>query len=234
MRSWRCCVNAAHPAGGCPVSSPTRILSSLSRLLHTWSYCSGAPIALLSEPKEHCRRDPMRLKMPTSSCRFDDLGTPIVRVCGRGVISSRCVMGSALTTIVLMLSSGSTAHQPWDEFADWFRSLKVLGIEKPLNPADAFSCSLERDCQATDYEADATGRYWISGEGERIQVPPDKILHRTDNPTGHAVACLRHFNGHPIAKKPRARLCNNRVRNRLSAGGRRIRTAGPCLGRGLF
>ena len=124
----------------------------------------------------------------------------IVRVCGRGVISSRCVMGSVLTTIVLMLSSGSTAHQPWDEFADWFRSLKVPGIEKPLNPADALCCSPERDCQTTDYEADATGRYWINAEGERIQVPPDKILHRIDNPTGRAVACFRHFDGHPIVR----------------------------------
>jgi hypothetical protein len=29
-------------------------------------------------------------------------------------------------------------------------------------------------------------------------VPTDKILHHIDNPTGRAVACLRHFNGHPI------------------------------------
>jgi hypothetical protein len=33
-----------------------------------------------------------------------------------------------------------------------------------------------------------------------IEVPPDKILQRTDNPTGRAVACLRHFNGHPVVR----------------------------------
>src|ERR1700745_1349780 len=94
-----------------------------------------------------------------------------------------------------LMSSGSMAHQPGDEFADWFRSLKVPGIERPLNPQDASCCSPERDCQATAYETDG-GRYWIKAEGERIEAPPDKILQRTDNPPGRAVACWRHFNGH--------------------------------------
>jgi hypothetical protein len=52
----------------------------------------------------------------------------------------------------------------------------------------------------TDYETDANGRYWIITEGEHIQVPPDKILQRTDNPTGRAVACLRHYDGHPVVR----------------------------------
>ena len=124
----------------------------------------------------------------------------MARDCGRGALSSRCVMGSALTGVVVLLSSASSAHQPGDEFADWFRSLKVPGIERPLNPVEAFCCSPERDCQTTDYETDAAGLYWIKAEGERIQVPPDKILQRTDNPTGRAVACLRHFKGHPIVR----------------------------------
>ena len=137
------------------------------------------------------------LKLPTSSSKFNDRGS-MARVCGRGALNSRCVMGSALTSVVVLLFSGSSAHQPGDEFADWFRSLKVPEIERPLNPVEAFCCSHERDCQTTDYETDAAGLYWIKAEGERIQVPPDKILLRTDNPTGRAVACLRHFNGHPI------------------------------------
>ena len=52
----------------------------------------------------------------------------------------------------------------------------------------------------TDYETDTDGRYWITAEGERIQVPFDKILQRTDNPTGRAVACLRHYHGHPVVR----------------------------------
>jgi hypothetical protein len=124
----------------------------------------------------------------------------MARVCGRGALSPRCVVGSATITTLLLLSSGSMAHQPGDEFADWFRSLKVPGTDRILNPTDASCCSLARDCQATDYETDAAGRYWIKAEGERIQVPPDKILKRTDNPTGRAVACLRYLNGHPIVR----------------------------------
>lgn len=61
-------------------------------------------------------------------------------------------------------------------------------------------CSPSSDCQMTDYETDADGRYWIIAEGERIQIPPDKILQRTDNPTGRGVACLRHYNGHPAVR----------------------------------
>jgi hypothetical protein len=141
----------------------------------------------------------MHLNLPTSSSTFNDLDS-MARVCGRGALSSRWVMGSALTSVVLLLSSGSPAHQPGDKFADWFQSLKVPGIERPLNPADASCCSPERDCQTTDYEVDAAGRYWIKAEGERIQVPPDQILQHIDNPTGRAVACLRHFNGHPIVR----------------------------------
>ena len=121
----------------------------------------------------------------------------MARVFECSALSSRCVVRSAIITTLLLLSSGSTAHQPRDEFADWFRSLKVPGTEEILNPADASCCSPERDCQTTDYETEG-GRYWIKAEGERIQVPPDKILQRTDNPTGRAVTCLRHFDGHPV------------------------------------
>jgi hypothetical protein len=49
-------------------------------------------------------------------------------------------------------------------------------------------------------ETDRDGRYWITVEGERIQVPLDKILQHTDNPTGRGVACLRHYDGHPIVR----------------------------------
>jgi hypothetical protein len=95
---------------------------------------------------------------------------------------------SAMISTVFLLSSGSTAHQPGKNSPVDFQSFKVPGIERPRNPADAFCCSPERDCQTTDYEVDAAGHYWIKAEGERIQVPTDKILHHIDNPTGRAVA----------------------------------------------
>lgn len=75
------------------------------------------------------------------------------------------------------------AHPPEAEFADWFHSLKEPGTEG-MPGGSVSCCSPERDCQITDYATDADGRYWITADGERVQVPPDKILQRTDNPTG--------------------------------------------------
>jgi hypothetical protein len=100
---------------------------------------------------------------------------------------------------LLFLYTGTAAHPPEAEFADWFRSLKEPGTAGTVDSGTS-CCSPTRDCETTDYETDAEGRYWITVEGERIQVPSDKILQRTDNPTGRAVACLRHYNGHPAVR----------------------------------
>jgi hypothetical protein len=100
---------------------------------------------------------------------------------------------------LLFLYTNVAAHPPEAEFADWFRSLKEPGTEG--TPGGGVSCcSLASDCQTTDYETDADCRYWITAEGERIQVPPDKILRHADNPTGRGVACLRHYDGDPLVR----------------------------------
>jgi len=67
---------------------------------------------------------------------------------------------------------------------------------------ERFCCSPDRDCTTTDYETDAQGNYWVvvGKYHERVQVPPDKILQRTDNPTGRAVACWHFINGHPVVR----------------------------------
>jgi hypothetical protein len=100
---------------------------------------------------------------------------------------------------LLFLGTGVAAHPPEAEFADWFRSLKEPGTEG-MAGSGVSCCSPASDCQMTDYETDAEGRYWIIAEGEPIQVPPDKILQRADNPTGRGVACLRHHDGHPVVR----------------------------------
>jgi hypothetical protein len=105
----------------------------------------------------------------------------------------------AIFAPLLLLNTGGAAHPPEAEFADWFRSLKEPGTEQGSG-GSVPCCSPARDCQTTDYETDAEGRYWITVEGERIQVPSDKVLRRTDNPTGRGVACLRHHDGHPVVR----------------------------------
>src|SRR5215831_4722114 len=88
--------------------------------------------------------------------------------------------GPLLVAALLLLSGGGVAaHPPEAEFADWFRSLKEPGTEGTAG-SGVSCCSPSSDCQITDYETDAEGRYWITAEGERIQVPPNKILQRTD------------------------------------------------------
>ena len=105
----------------------------------------------------------------------------------------------AIIAMLLVWCTSVGAHQPGDGFADWYRSLRVPGLDpvKLLNPVEASCCSPDRDCKTVDYRTDAAGSYWIVADGERVQIPPDKILQRTDNPTGRAVACWNYYNGHP-------------------------------------
>ena len=105
----------------------------------------------------------------------------------------------AIIAPLLLLNIGAAAHPPEGEFADWFLSLTEPGTENGSGHS-APCCSPARDCQTTDYETDPEGRYWITIEGERIQIPLDKVLKRTDNPTGRGVACWRHLNRHPVVR----------------------------------
>jgi hypothetical protein len=62
----------------------------------------------------------------------------------------------------------------------WFRSL--------LQPGTSVSCCSISDCRATEYRTE--GDHYEALIGEKwLVVPADKILQRTDNPTGHAVVC---------------------------------------------
>ena len=64
--------------------------------------------------------------------------------------------------------------------APWFRSL--------LQPGTSVSCCSISDCRATEYRIE--GDHYEALIGEKwLVVPADKILQRTDNPTGHAVVC---------------------------------------------
>jgi hypothetical protein len=104
----------------------------------------------------------------------------------------------AIVATLLIWCTSLGAHQPGDEFAEWYRSLKVPGVDQNIiNAQERSCCSPDRDCKTVDYQTDAAGSYWIVADGEPVQIPPDKILQRTDNPTGRAVACWNYYNGHP-------------------------------------
>src|SRR5262249_47079131 len=142
-----------------------------------------------------------RMANPNKVCKPSTYSVPRRHRCSRYRGLSRLCKARPLIVIALLLALGSgvAAHPPGAEFGDWFRSLKEPGSEGTMG-GSASCCSPASDCQLTDYETDADGRYWITAEGERIQVPPGKILQRTDNPTGRGVACLRHYDGHPVVR----------------------------------
>ena len=93
------------------------------------------------------------------------------------------VMTRLLLTAALLLSAAADAAPPADAdpaLAPWFRSLLI--------PGTSISCCSVTDCRATEYRIAADHYEALIGE-RWLVVPADKILQRTDNPTGHAVVC---------------------------------------------
>jgi len=93
------------------------------------------------------------------------------------------VMARLLLAVALVLPAAADAAPPADAdptLAPWFRSLRI--------PGTSISCCSVTDCRATEYRIEADHYEALIGE-RWLVVPPDKILQRTDNPTGHAVVC---------------------------------------------
>ncbi len=83
----------------------------------------------------------------------------------------------------LVLSAAAEAQPPPDAdpaLAPWFRSL--------LQPGTSISCCSTSDCRATEYRIESDHYEALIGE-KWFVVPSDKILQRTDNPTGRAIVC---------------------------------------------
>jgi hypothetical protein len=83
----------------------------------------------------------------------------------------------------LLLAPAASAQPPADAdpaLAPWYRSLQ--------QPGTTVSCCSIADCRVT--ESRIRGDRYEALIGQQWQpVPPDKILQRTDNPTGRAVVC---------------------------------------------
>src|SRR5207249_12022767 len=83
-----------------------------------------------------------------------------------------------------MLFAGAAGADPPPNadpaLAPWFRSL--------VQPGTSISCCSISDCRATDYRIEGDHYEALIGEAWFV-VPSDKVLQRTDNPTGRAVVC---------------------------------------------
>lgn len=62
----------------------------------------------------------------------------------------------------------------------WFEDLRQPGTGR--------SCCSIADCRPVDYRI-VENHYEAFVDDQWMSVPPDKILHRFDNPTGRAVVC---------------------------------------------
>ena len=83
----------------------------------------------------------------------------------------------------LLIPAAADAQPPANAdpaLGPWFRSLLV--------PGTSISCCSVTDCRPTEYRIEADHYEALIG-GSWLVVPADKILQRTDNPTGHAVVC---------------------------------------------
>ncbi len=92
-------------------------------------------------------------------------------------------MRPLISAAMLLLAGTATAAPPPNAdpaLGPWFRSL--------IEPGTGISCCSITDCRATDYRIKGDHYEALIGEAW-FAVPPDKILQRTDNPTGRAVVC---------------------------------------------
>jgi len=64
--------------------------------------------------------------------------------------------------------------------APWFEGLR--------QPGTGISCCSIADCRTADYRVTHDGYEAFIG-GLWREVPPERVLHRDDNPTGRAVVC---------------------------------------------
>jgi hypothetical protein len=92
----------------------------------------------------------------------------------RLAIALTLMAGAAIPAIAAPPPNANPALAPW------FRSL--------VQPGTGLSCCSISDCRQTEYRIIQDHYEALHGKDWLI-VPPDKILRRTDNPTGHAILC---------------------------------------------
>ena len=89
-----------------------------------------------------------------------------------------------LTAVLLALAPACAVARPPDgadpDLAPWFRALR--------QPDTGISCCSVADCRPTDYRTNGD-HYEALIQDRWVAVPPQKVLSRTDNPTGRAVVC---------------------------------------------
>jgi hypothetical protein len=95
-----------------------------------------------------------------------------------------------ILAVVLCLLTGIAAANPPEgadaRMAPWFHSLQQPGTGVPC-------CSIS-DCRTADFRTSGD-HYEVMVDGWWQEVLPDKVIHRSENPTGRAVVCWTPVHG---------------------------------------
>ena len=89
----------------------------------------------------------------------------------------------SLAVALLAFASAAQARAPDSadpQLAPWFQGLR--------QPDTGISCCSIADCRQTEYRTSGD-HYEALIQDRWVSVPPEKVLSRTDNPTGRAVVC---------------------------------------------
>lgn len=70
--------------------------------------------------------------------------------------------------------------------APWFHSLQ--------QPTTGMSCCSMADCRPTEFRS-ISDHYEAMINGQWLAVADDKVIHKSENPTGHAVVCWTPIHG---------------------------------------
>jgi hypothetical protein len=84
--------------------------------------------------------------------------------------------------VLSFAGAGHTAPPPNANpaFSAWFESL--------IDPDTSVPCCSLSDCRMVEHRM-ARDHFEVEVEGQWVSIPEEKVLHRTDNPTGQAVLC---------------------------------------------
>ncbi len=106
-------------------------------------------------------------------------------------------MKRAAVAVVLLLSD--RASGAGCQAARERRSGAGAVVPGAAQPGTGISCCSIADCRQTDYRA-AGDHYEALVQGRWISVPPEKVLDRTDNPTGRGGGVLDAGHRHHVLR----------------------------------
>jgi len=86
----------------------------------------------------------------------------------------------AMASVFPAMALAAPTDNPDPALAPWYNNLRAPWT-------NALCCSIA-DCRPVEART-AGDDYEVFVGGEWRRVPPDRILQRSDNPTGHAVVC---------------------------------------------